>query len=123
MTDLQPRRQALPVMLLVKTSLQFLWQQRDDALRLGLVPTLLLFGSLLYGADGVVALAQTAQLAQSGAPAEVPPEAMPRLLALSVGLYVAVAWLTVNWLRFLLLGPMGAVGLGLKVRKQRHQRN
>ena len=39
---MEPRRQTIPVILLVKTAFQLLWQQRDDALRLGLVPTLLL---------------------------------------------------------------------------------
>lgn len=112
MTDMEPRRQALPVMLLVKTALQLLWQQRDDALRLGLVPTLILFGGFLYASDALLALAA---MAQSGTQDEMPAGIIGGLLTLSAAIFVGMSLLTVNWLRFLLLGPMGAVGIGLNI--------
>ena len=112
MTDKGPRRQALPALLLVKTALQLLWQQRDDALRLGLVPTLLLFGGFLYGGEALVAMLLRMQ---GGVPAEPPPGTLGPILILGLAVLVAACLLTVNWLRFLLLGPMGAVGIGLSI--------
>jgi hypothetical protein len=109
---MEPRRQAIPVLLLVKTALQLLWQQRDDALRLGLVPTLLLFGGFLYGKE---ALAVFFSAMHAGIPADLPPGISSGVVVLSVVILAAICLLTVNWLRFLLLGPMGAVGLGLAV--------
>jgi hypothetical protein len=107
---MQPRRQSLPVLLLIKTAFQLLWQQRDDALRLGLVPTLLLFGGFLYGEQ---ALQVFFTLVQGGALDQLPPEVVTRVIVLSAIVFVAICLLTVNWLRFLLLGPMGAIGIGL----------
>jgi len=109
---MEPRRQTIPVFLLVKTALQLLWQQRDDALRLGLVPTLLVFGGFLYGEEALVTFLR---VMQAGMAAELPPGISARVLVLSGIILVAICLLTVNWLRFLLLGPMGAVGLGLSI--------
>jgi hypothetical protein len=108
----EPRRQTIPVFLLVRTAFQLLWQQRDDALRLGLVPTLLLFGGFLYGSDALVAFFS---LMAGGIPTELPPGISGPILILCLIVLVAVCLLTVNWLRFLLLGPMGAVGVGLSI--------
>lgn len=109
---MEPRRQTIPVILLVKTALQLLWQQRDDALRLGLVPTLLLFGGFFYAGDALVLLLGAMD---GGIPAELPPGVAGPIMILALIIVVAICLLTVNWLRFLLLGPMGAVGLGVTV--------
>ncbi len=110
--SLEPRRQTIPAILLVKTAFQLLWQQRDDALRLGLVPVLLLFGGTLYATDAIITLYS---VAQSGVLTELPPGVSGPLLIFALAGLVAVCLLMVNWLRFLLLGPMGAVGIGLSI--------
>lgn len=107
---MQPRRQSIPVLLLIKTAFQLLWQQRDDALRLGLLPTLMVFGAFLYGEQ---ALFYFFASAQGGVLDQLSPDVVTRILVLSVIVFLAICLLTANWLRFLLLGPMGAVGLGL----------
>lgn len=109
---MQPRRQTIPVILLVKTAFQLLWQQRDDALRLGLVPALLLFGGTLYASDAIITLFS---IAQTGVPTDLPPGVAGPFMIFGLASLVAVCLLTVNWLRFLLLGPMGAVGIGLSI--------
>lgn len=106
------RRQSLPVLLLVKTAYQLLWQQRDDALRLGLVPTLLVFGGFLYGDS---ALRDFMLAAEGNALEQLSPDVATRILVLGGVILISVCLLTVNWLRFLLLGPMGAVGVGLAI--------
>lgn len=106
-----PRPQAIPVFLLVRSAFQILWQQRDDALRLGLVPTVICFGGFLYGQD---ALIQMASQWQSGAMTP-PPGAPLTVLATLLIVLVAMALAIGNWLRFMLLGPMGAIGLGLAI--------
>lgn len=110
---MQPRRQSIPVMLLVKTAFQILWQQRDDALRLGLLPTLLLFAGIYIGGNTFFAVVQEVE---SGAPTEMASGSGPTLLLMSAIVIAALSLLMVNWLRFLLLGPMGAVGIGLPIR-------
>lgn len=109
---MEPRRQKIPAIFLVKTAFQLLWQQRDDALRLGLVPALLLFGGGLYASDAIVALYGAAQ---TGVLTALPPGVAGPLTIFSLVVLVAICLLTVNWLRFLLLGPMGAVGIGLTI--------
>lgn len=109
---MQPRRQTLPVIMLIKTAFQLLWQQRDDALRLGLVPTLMVFGDFLYGEQ---ALAFVLTSTQGQLTEQLPPGLVLRILAFGVILLVAISLMTVNWLRFLLLGPMGATGIGLNI--------
>jgi hypothetical protein len=110
--NMQPRRQTIPVFLQVKTALQILWQQRDDALRLGLVPTLLGFGGFLYGREALIVMLN---LMRTGIPVEPPPGVAGPLLVMSLASMLATCLLVVNWLRFLLLGPMGAVGVGLSI--------
>ena len=107
-----PRPQTIPVFLLVKSAFQVLWHQRDDALRLGLVPTLICFGGLLYGEDALIALAT--QL-QSGTIDAAPPGVSLTMLVMMLILFVGMLLAAGNWLRFMLLGPMGAVGLGLAI--------
>jgi hypothetical protein len=112
---MQPRRQAIPVLLLVRTAFQLLWQQRDDALRLGLIPALLQFAGTLFGRDAIITVLMQMQggMAQ---PQPLPSGLVFTLLASSLIVFAALALLLVNWLRFLLLGPMGAVGIGLSLR-------
>lgn len=110
---MQSRRQSIPVILLLKSDFQILWQQRDDALRLGLVPALLLFAGIYLGGDTIFAVAQQVE---TGASAEMASGSGSTLLLLSAMVIVALSLLMVNWLRFLLLGPMGAVGIGLTLR-------
>ncbi|HWA50123.1 MAG TPA: hypothetical protein VG742_17765 [Dongiaceae bacterium] len=107
-----PRRQTIPVFLQVKTALQILWQQRDDALRLGLIPTLIGFGGFLYGQEALVVMYN---LMLTGIPVEPPPGVAGPIFVAGLASLVATCLLMVNWLRFLLLGPMGAVGIGLSI--------
>jgi hypothetical protein len=110
--NMQPRRQTIPVILQVKTALQILWQQRDDALRLGLIPTLLMFGGVLYARE---ALEIMRMLSRNGIPTEIPPGVAGPMLVMSFAWLISGCLMMVNWLRFLLLGPMGAVGVGLAI--------
>lgn len=101
------RPQSLPVMLLVKSAFQIVWQQRDDALRLGFIPTLICFGGLLYGRDALNLLVSNLEQGMAA-------PSMPVLVMLLIAM-LAVALVIANWLRFMLLGPMGAIGLGLAI--------
>jgi hypothetical protein len=107
-----PRPQSIPVLLLVKTAFQILWQQRDDALRLGFIPTLICFGGFLYGASS---LKQAGALFQSGMMTPLPPDVSLGILSTLLVILLATALVMANWLRFMLLGPMGAIGLGLSI--------
>ena len=107
-----PRPQAIPVFLLVKTAFQILWQQRDDALRLGFIPTLICFGGFIYGRDALVIVA--AQF-QSGPMNPLPPGVALAVITTLLIVLLAMALVVGNWLRFMLLGPMGAVGLGFAI--------
>jgi len=105
-----PRPQSIPVFLLVKSAFQVLWQQRDDALRLGFIPTLLCFGGLLYGHDALIAVAKQWQ---SGTIGPSPPGVSLKMFVMMLIVFLGMVLAIGNWLRFMLLGPMGAVGLGL----------
>jgi len=107
-----PRPQTIPVFLLVRTAYQLLWQQRDDALRLGLIPTLLCFGALLYGGD---AIALAAAQFHAGAPTDPAGGTLMTLIVTVLIVLVAASLVVANWLRFTLLGPMAAVGIGLSI--------
>jgi hypothetical protein len=107
-----PRSQTIPVFLLVRTAYQLLWQQRDDALRLGLIPTLVCFGALVYGGD---ALDFAAMQLQSGMPDQARGDMFIPLIVTILIVLVAAGLAVANWLRFTLLGPMAAVGIGLNV--------
>ena len=107
-----PRPQAIPVFLLVKSAFQVLWQQRDDALRLAFVPTLICFASLVYSQSTMLSVMEQIQAGtrdqiSSGDSFTVMVSALISLLSLAV--------LVANWLRFTLLGPMAAIGLGLNI--------
>jgi hypothetical protein len=112
-----PRPQSIPIFLLVRTALQQLWQQKDDVLRLGLIPALLCFAGFLYGQDDMRTLFQTlARSTPGGSPYDLLPDGvLSGIAAMSAILVAAYALVTVNWLRFVLLGPMAAVGVGLNV--------
>jgi hypothetical protein len=107
-----PRPQAIPVFLLVKSAFQVLWQQRDDALRLGFIPTLICFGGLLYGNDALIAVARQWQSGTIGPSA---PGISLTMFAMMLVIFLGMVLVTGNWLRFMLLGPMGAVGIGLAI--------
>ena len=108
------RPQPMPVFLLVKSAFQSLWQQRDDALRLGLIPTLVSFAALVYVQDP---LRRSLNYIQSGGQDQISSgDSLTLLLSLLISA-VAAAVLVANWLRFMLLGPMGAIGLGLNLGK------
>ena len=107
-----PRPQSIPVFLLVKSAFQVLWQQRDDALRLGFIPTLLCFGGLFYGRDALIIFGSQMQ---SGAMTTLPAGVALSVLATLLVLLLAMGLAIGNWLRFMLLGPMGAVGLGIAI--------
>jgi hypothetical protein len=106
------RPQSMPVFLLVKAAFQSLWRQRDDALRLGVIPTMVCFAGLVY-VQG--ALRRSVDFMQSGTPDLISSgDYLTLLLSLLIS-GVAAAVLVANWLRFMLLGPMGAIGLGLTI--------
>lgn len=117
-----PRPQPIPVFLLVRTAFQLLWQQKDDVLRLGFVPVLLCFGGLLFGQDDLRTFYQTMDsLAVSPPPSGasptdlVPEGVVSGIMGMFGALLLAYGLITVNWLRFVLLGPMAAVGIGLNI--------
>ncbi len=109
---MQPRRPSIPIILLLKTAFQILWQQRDDALRLGLIPTLMTFGGFIYAGS---ALDTFLTAMESGGMQGPTLSDAPRVMVLFAIVVVAICLITTNWLRFLLLGPMGAVGIGLGI--------
>jgi len=121
-----PRPQSIPVFLLVRTTFQLMWQQKDDVLRLGLVPVLLCFAGFLFGQDDVHVFVQTMNTVAAGAStgtaapaanpyAMVPAGALGGIVVMFLILLAAYSIITVNWLRFILLGPMAAVGVGLNI--------
>ena len=121
-----PRPQSIPVFLLVRTTFQLMWQQKDDVLRLGLVPVLLCFAGFLFGQDDLRLFIETMNTIATGAstgtadPAANPYTMLPAgalggMLIMFLILLAAYAVITVNWLRFVLLGPMAAVGIGLNI--------
>jgi hypothetical protein len=117
-----PRRQKIPVFLLVRTAFQLLWQQKDDLLRLGLIPALVCFGAFLFGQDDLAGFFQAMNAAATNASsggadpyAALAPGTMGAVLVMTGVLLAAYSLMTVNWLRFVLLGPMAAVGIGLNV--------
>jgi hypothetical protein len=107
-----PRPQTIPVLLLIRSAYQLLWQQRDDALRLGFIPTLINFGGFLYSQDVVQAASQQAA---AGSPAQALDGSSGMLIVTAVILLLSSMLLIANWMRFTLLGPMGAVGVGLNI--------
>ena len=102
--------QAIQPLSLAFDALRLLWQKRDDALRLGLVPTLILFGGFVFGWD---AISRYWSLLEANEVAEIDSAIMGRIFVVVLVSGVAAALAAANWLRFLLLGPMSAVGLGL----------
>ncbi|MGH6894065.1 MAG: hypothetical protein ACREEP_17605 [Dongiaceae bacterium] len=109
---LSPRPQSVPVFLLVRTAFQLLWQQKDDALRLGLAPVLICFGGFLYGQQDLQILAAHLNANMLD---QLPDGVLVGVIAMSGILLLAYCLITVNWLRFVLLGPMASVGLGVNI--------
>lgn len=114
------RPQSIPVLLLVRTAFQLLWQQRDDVLRLGLAPALLCFGGVLFGREDLQALVDTMNLLATSPAGGSPYDALPAdvlsgIMVMFGILLLGYCLMTVNWLRFVLLGPMAAIGLGLTI--------
>lgn len=108
-----PRPQTIPVFLVIRSAYQLLWQRKDDALRLGFLPTLVCFGGLLYSNDVVQSASRQAS---AGATPEEALAGYAGMLILSgVVVLLATMLLMANWMRFMLLGPMGAVGIGLNI--------
>jgi len=107
-----PRPQAIPVFLLVKSAFQVLWQQRDDALRLGFIPTLICFGGLVYSQSTMFSVMQQIQ---AGTRDQIPSGDSFTIIVSALVSLLSLAVLVANWLRFTLLGPMAAVGLGLNL--------
>ena len=118
-----PATQSIPALFLVRNAFRLAWQQRDDGLRLGLIPTLVCFVGLLYakdtmdtiiassiggivGSDGTIA---------AGDATQVSADAGFTLLIAAFVVFVALCMASVNWLRFSLIGPMSATGLGLHI--------
>lgn len=106
-------RQKIPVLLVIRSAYQLLWQRKDDALRLAFVPTLVCFGGLFYSEDVVQAAARQATAGMS--PQEALAGYTGMLLVSTVVALLALLLLMANWMRFMLLGPMGAVGIGLNI--------
>jgi hypothetical protein len=115
-----PRSQSIPVSLLVRTTFQLMWQQKDDVLRLGLVPVLLCFAGFLFGQDDLQVFVETmntmaASTGSADPSAMLPAGVVGGIVVMFVILLAAYGLMTVNWLRFVLLGPMTAVGIGLAI--------
>jgi hypothetical protein len=107
-----PRPQSIPVFLLVRNAFQLLKQQRDDALRLGLVPVLMCFGGILFGQRDMQLLMD---FTSANAPDQITNSMIGAVLLMTVIVLLAYCIIAVNWLRFVLLGPMASVGLGLTI--------
>ncbi len=101
----------LGILQLVTTSLQSLSLCRDDAIRLGAVPAALHIAAMIYGQPALYALLSTAEQGKTTAD----PAAIGSLLLMSVIAIFSLTVLAVNWLRFLLLGPQSAPGIGLHI--------
>lgn len=104
---MEPRRNIL-IGPLLQIALTRCWAQRDELLRLGVVPLALLLAVL-------VPLTRTADAVRD---AMTPnglgdPDLMIQGLMLAVGYGFVVAVFSVNWLRQLTLGTKAAPGLGL----------
>lgn len=109
-----PRSQSIPIVMLVRGALQLLWQQRDDALRLGLLPTVICFAGLVYGLDELRLVLSSAASQIEAAP---PEGLLGSVVVMTLCSLAAYGLAMVNWLRFVLLGPMSSVGLGINVGK------
>jgi len=107
-----PRPQSLPVFLLIRTAYQFFWRHRDDSLRLAFVPTLVSFGGLAFNQS---LLTSVADQYQAGQAPQLNSGDEFTLMVTAVITLLSMVTLVANWLRFMLLGPMGAVGLGLAI--------
>lgn len=101
----------LGIIQLVTTSYQSLSLCRDDALRLAVLPALVYFAAMVYGQSAAFALMKAIEDGST----DIDPVVGGRLLLTGIVAVLSLAWLTVNWLRFLLLGQQAAPGLGLKL--------
>jgi hypothetical protein len=99
----------LGIIQLVATSLQSLSLCRDDAIRLGAVPAALHVGAMIYGLPAAMALVEAIRQNQ----VTINPSIISNLLLMGLITTLSLTLLAVNWLRFLLLGPQAAPGLGL----------
>jgi hypothetical protein len=100
-------------MQLVQTSLRSLSLCRDDALRLGIVPLVIYFLGMIYGRGAVAQLFDSFEQGRS----EIDAAAAGPLFITGLIVVAGLSLLAVNWLRFLLLGPNAAEGLGLALRR------
>lgn len=103
----------LGIIQLVTTSLQSLWLCRDDALRLGVVPMIIYFCAMLYGRPAAIAVMDALENGTTDLARSVGGD----LLLSGLVSVFSFALLAVNWLRFLLLGPQKASGLGLHLNR------
>lgn len=103
----------LGIIQLVTTSLQSLWLCRDDAIRLGVVPTALYFAGMAYGRPAAVAVMNALENGSTDIARSVGGD----LLLSGLIAVFSLALLSVNWLRFLLLGPQKAAGIGLHLNR------
>jgi len=112
--NMQTDKQPIPPLPLATGALRVTWQRRDDALRLGMVPAIILFCGFAYGWES---LARYWDLLGAGQTGEIEGALMLRVMALMLVSAISAAIVVANWLRFLLLGPMSAIGLGLSLGK------
>jgi hypothetical protein len=112
---MEPRRNIL-IGPLLQIALTRCWAQRDDLLRLGVVPMVALFATF-------VPLPQAAEaIRNSMTPNGIEDTGLLlQVLMLAVGSAFVVAVFSVNWLRQLTLGAKAAPGLGLNL-AMRHVR-
>ncbi len=106
---MEPRRNIL-IGPLLQIALTRCWAQRDELLRLGVVPLVLLLAILVPLGD--IAEAVTASISPNGIG---DPDLLIELMLLAIAYGFVVAAFSVNWLRQLTLGPKAAPGLGLNV--------
>jgi hypothetical protein len=112
---IEPRRNIL-IGPLLQIALNRCWAQRDDLLRLGTVP-LVLIVAIVAPLSRTVEAMRLSMTPQGVSDPDLVAQSL--LLAIAYGLVVAV--FSVNWLRQLTLGKKAAPGLGLSL-NMRHLR-
>ena len=112
---MEPRRNIL-IGPLLQIALTRCWAQRDELLRLGVVPLALLLLILVPLQSTAEAVAERATVDSSG-----DQDLAIRMLLLALGYGVVVALFSVNWLRQLTLGAKAVPGLGVALNR-RHVR-
>ncbi len=93
-------------------SLRALIKRHDDALRLGLMPALLIFGGFCYGWSD---MQRYWVILETGNAQSIDDSVIENILIVLSIFSLGSAIAAINWLRFLLLGKESVRGLGLRL--------